>query len=161
MQALQAYGSHPQYQQPLLATVSAILAAPPARQLAALRGGDADPEAAQALLSLLGCCLRQACQWHQVGAAAAAEVEAVLRLGLPLCVGNAACHHKDTSYQAVGTLTALLALLLERGSPLHAGLLGFAAQRGALLVEGLLLSLASLNSGSHLPKASWGSCHAP
>lgn len=55
----------------------------------------------------------------------------------------------------MGTLSALLALVLERGSPLHEGLLGFAAQRGAALLEGLLLALLSLNSGSHLPKASW------
>lgn len=60
---------------------------------------------------------------------------------------------QDTSCQAVGTLSALLALVLERGSPLHGALLGFAAQHGAALLEGLLLALISLNSGSHLPKA--------
>ncbi|KAL4458064.1 hypothetical protein ABPG75_012929 [Micractinium tetrahymenae] len=150
IQAIEAYGAQPPYQQPLLGTVRAVLGAPAGRQLAALRGGDADPEAAQALLSLLGCCLRQACQWRQV--AAAAELETVLRLGLPLAVANTACHHKDTSYQAVSTLAALLALVLERGSPLHGALLGFAAQQGAALLEGLLLALLSLNSGSHLPK---------
>lgn len=216
IQAIEAFGAQPPYQQPLLGTVASILGAPAARQLAALRGGDADPEAAQALLSLLGCCLRQACHCRQV--TAAAELERVLQLGLPLAVANAACHHKarraavqgglaanlgagpalaahrrcrgslgcalrpslmvhmllvlaapcietllsqaagarpgpqDTSHQAVGTLSALLALVLERGSPLHGALLGFAAQRGAALLEGLLLALLSLNSGSHLPK---------
>lgn len=92
IQAVEAFGAQPPYQQPLLGTVGSILGAPAGRQLAALRGGDADPEAAQALLSLLGCCLRQACQWRQV--AAAAELEGVLQLGLPLAVANTACHHK-------------------------------------------------------------------
>lgn len=92
IQALEAFGAQPPHQRPLLGTVASILGAPAGRQLATLRGGDADPDAAQALLSLLGCCLRQACHWRQV--AAAAELERVLQLGLPLAVANAACHHR-------------------------------------------------------------------
>ena len=148
--ALEAYGGQAAYQGALLSRVAAILAAPPARQLAAPRGGDADPEAAQALLSLLGCCLRQAAGWRAVPQPAA--VEAVLRWGLPLAAANTACHHRDTSLQAVGTLAALLALVLAADSPLHGALLGFAAQQGPALVQGLLLALLSLSSGSSLPK---------
>lgn len=149
--ALETYGSAAQFQQPLLATVAAILAAPAARQLATIRGGDADPDTAQALLSLLGCCLRQAASWRAVAQPAA--VEAVLQLGLPLAVANAACNHRDTSLQAVGTLAALLSLVLVADSPLHGPLLGFAAQQGPALVQGLILALLSLSSsGSSLPK---------
>lgn len=148
--ALEAYGGQAAYQGALLSTVAAMLAAPPARQLAAPRGGDTDPEAAQALLSLLGCCLRQAAGWRAVAQPAA--VEAVLQWGLPLAAANTACHHRDTALQAVGTLTALLALVLAGDSPLHGALLGWAAQQGPVLVRGLLLALLSLSSGSSLPK---------
>ena len=152
IQALETYSNQPPYQQPLLASVTGVMGAPGGRQLAALRGGDADPAAAAALLSLLGCCLRQACQWRQLGASCSEQVEALLTLGLPLAVGNAACYHKDTSLLAVGTLSALLALLLQRDSPLQPGLLRFAARHGGVLLQGLLLALLSLNSGSYLPK---------
>lgn len=159
IQALETYGGTERFQQPLLSTVAAILAAPPAQQLAALRGGDGNPEAAQALLSLLGCALRQAAQWRAVAPPAAAAVEAVLRLGLPLAAANAACHHRDTALQAVSTLAALLALVLAVDSPLHPALLGLAAQQGPVLAQGLLLALLSLATGSHLPKVRrpvWG-----
>ena len=158
IQAIERYGPLLPYQQPLLSTVASILSAPQAQQLALLRGGDADPEAAQAALALLGCCLRQAGRWRQAAAPQPAAVEALLRLGLPLAVANAACHHRDTSYQAVATLSALLALVLERDSPLHGMLLGFAGQQGPLLLQGLLLALLSLNSGSHLPKVGGWMC---
>lgn len=154
IQALETYGGAEEYQQSLLGTVAAILSEPPARQLAALRGGDADPEAAQALLSLLGCCLRQATRWRKVAPPAAGAMEAVLALGLPLAAANTACHHRDTSVQAVSTLAALLALVLAADSPLHGALLGFAAQHGSVLVRGLLLALLALSSGSTLPKVS-------
>lgn len=152
MQAVEIYGSLPHLQQPLLSTAAAVLAAPQARQLAGARGGDADPEAAEALLSLLACCCRQACQWHVVAQPAA--MEAVLQLGLPLAVACAACNNRGTSLQATATLAATLALVLAADSPLHAPLLGWAAQQGPALVEGLLLALLSLSSGSHLPRVS-------
>ncbi len=160
LQALELYGGKDGFQQPLLATVAAILAQPPARQLAAVRGGDADPEAAQALLSLLSCCARLARQWRSVSAPAA--VEAVLSLGLPLAAGNTACNHRDTALQAMGTLSAILALVLAPDSPLHSALLCFAAEHGAAILQGVLLALLSLSSaGSSLPKvrdASLPSC---
>ena len=45
--AVEAYGSQPRYQQPLLGMLSCLLSMPPAQAVAGMRGGDADPEAAQ------------------------------------------------------------------------------------------------------------------
>ena len=151
MQALDLYGASDGCQQPLLATIATILAQPRACQLAAVRGGDADPEAAQALLSVLGCCVRQARQWQSIPAPAA--IEAVLHWGLPLAASNTGCNHRDTALQAVATLSAVLALILDPDTPLHAALLGFAAQQGPTIMRGLLLALLSLSAaGSSLPK---------
>jgi hypothetical protein len=45
--AVETYGGQARYQQPLLGMLSALLATPQAQALSGLRGGDADPEAAQ------------------------------------------------------------------------------------------------------------------
>ncbi|KAI3435522.1 hypothetical protein D9Q98_001588 [Chlorella vulgaris] len=154
MKAVEAYGQLPQYQVPLLRLSRSVLSAPHAQQLAALRGGDADPSAAQALLALLTCCLRQGCQWRQVVPGAEQELQALLRVGLPLAAANAASHHRGVAHSAVGALATLLSLALAPHSPGGLGpvLLGFAQGQGALLLQGLLLALLSLSSASHLPK---------
>ena len=154
--AIERFGSEPLHQQVLLAAVGALLASPQSQALAALRGGDADPDAAQALLGVVACCLRQACQWRLVPEPGA--VEPLLRLGLPLAAANAGCHHRETSQRAVGALGALLALLLAADSPLHAALLGFAQQQGPVVLQGMLLALAAFTSAAHLPKlvGLWG-----
>lgn len=45
--AVEAYGGQLRYQGPLLGMLGALLATPQAQAMAGLRGGDADPEAAQ------------------------------------------------------------------------------------------------------------------
>jgi hypothetical protein len=80
-------------------------------------------------------------------------VEAVLAWGLPLAASNTACNHRDTALQAVSTLSLILALILAPDSPLHGALLGYAAQQGPVIMQGLLLAILSLSSaGSSLPK---------
>jgi hypothetical protein len=151
-QALDAYGAQPHLQPPLLRSAAAALEAGAARGLGAPRGGDADPEAAAALLALLAACLRAARRWRQLDAATGDELLRLLGWGVPLAAAGAGSHQRDVCLGALGALGSLLALALERGWPLHAPLLGWAAAEGPTLLQGLLAALLSLNSAAHLPR---------
>jgi hypothetical protein len=99
--------------------------------------------------------LRQAAAWREV-TAALPTLEGVLLGTLRLAVANTHSNHREVSQGAVATLSALILLVLEGGSPLHGALLEFGAVHGALLLQGLLLAQLSLNSAAHLPKVSMG-----
>eukprot|EP00887_Chlorella_sp_A99_P001509 scaffold8.g1509.t1 len=139
--AVEAYGTQPALQAPLLGTAAAVMGAPQAAPLAALRGGDACPTLATALLSLMACCLRGAARWREAEPAVAEALVSLVEGGLPLAVANVACNHRDTSQ-----------LALECGSPLQPTAMQFVAGRGATLLQGVLLALLSLNSGANVPK---------
>lgn len=111
----------------------------------------------QALLSLVGCTLRQAASWRQHSgpgspSAPAATIAPLLSNALRLAVANTACNCRDVSQRAVAVLSSLAVLALEWGSPLGAETRAFLRVHGSGVVQGMLLALMSLNSASHLPK---------
>ena len=100
--AVETFGPLPQLQAPLLGTVAAVLSAPVAAPLAALRGGDARPDLVTALLALASACLRGAARWTDVAPNAASALLPLLEGALQLAVANAACYHRETSQVSQG-----------------------------------------------------------
>jgi hypothetical protein len=151
--AAERYGEQPALQPTLLATLGAVLDAPPARPFLQLRGGDADPPLALALLSVATCGLREAARWRAVPPPAQAAALALAELALRLAAACAPCTHRDVAQRGIAALSAAMLLALERDGPLHAGALELARRQVPLVLQALVLSLASLSAASHLPKA--------
>ncbi|KAL4542097.1 hypothetical protein Ndes2526B_g06582 [Nannochloris sp. 'desiccata'] len=140
----------------LVTAIGSLLTHPMAQKLYSLGGGDADPDAACAVLTLATCLLRQASsntQWSIVlttpsnnnvppihastatasgtqqphlGGVVAPLVECV-NLALRLSASNAACNHRGVCQRAIATLSAALVLMMDTScTALHGPLLQLA-----------------------------------
>jgi hypothetical protein len=134
----------------MMEAVAFVLSSSSGKACSTPKGGDTCPEIALAVFTMGASFVRNAPRWSPPP-----TIDPFLQCLhgiLQLAVSNIACSHRDVALRALAILSSIVALAIDRSTPLHHVLLSFGFQQGSCIMQGVIWGLVSFTSGAGLPK---------